>query len=57
MGCGCRKNRSSDQRTVSSSPSLRYQVWRNGVFTGRSFTSLTQAQKFAAKVGGEVVAT
>jgi hypothetical protein len=57
MSCGCRKNKSNDSRSTSSTPSLRYQVWRNGVFTGRSFTSLSQAQKFAAKVGGEVVAT
>lgn len=53
MGCGCRKNRSSDSRT-STAPVGQYEVWRNGSFTGRSFSSLAQAQDYANRIGGEV---
>ena len=55
MGCGCRSKKANDSRAVAAASSLRYQVFRNGVYTGRSFTSLVQATKFAKKVGGEVV--
>lgn len=53
MGCGCRKNRSNDART-SSVNAGKYQVWRAGSFTGRSFTSIVSAQAYASRVGGEV---
>lgn len=53
MGCGCRKNKTGDTR-VSSSLIGNYQVWRNGSYTGRSFTSLAQAQTYATRIGGEV---
>ena len=53
MGCGCRKNKTTDTR--SSELILGdYQVWRNGSYTGRSFTSLAQAQSYADRIGGEV---
>lgn len=31
-----------------------YLVYRNGTYTGRSFTSLVNAEAYAARVGGEV---
>lgn len=49
MGCGCRKN-----KTTADSLAGNYQVWRNGTFTGRSFSSLGQAQTYASRIGGEV---
>lgn len=55
MGCGCRSKKANDSRAITAASSLRYQVFRNGVYTGRSFTSLVAATKFAKKVGGEVV--
>lgn len=53
MGCGCRKNKTNDTRTGDSLLG-QYQVWRNGSYTGRSFTSLAQAQTYAERIGGEV---
>jgi len=55
LGCNCRKKKSNDSRAVSAASSLTYQVWRNGTYTGRSFTSLVQATRYAKKVQGEVV--
>lgn len=52
MGCGCRKGANGDARNGGGSG--KYQVWRNGSFTGRSFTSLVSAQTYASRVGGEV---
>jgi hypothetical protein len=48
MGCGCRKKSSNDSLLG------QYQVWRNGAYTGRSFSSLAQAQNYAERIGGEV---
>lgn len=53
MGCGCRKNKTNDTRTVESLVGT-YQVWRNNAYTGRSFSSLAQAQTYATRIGGEV---
>lgn len=53
MGCGCRKNRASVPTTLSS-PSTGYQVLKNGVPTGRHFTSLVAAQNYAQRIDGEV---
>lgn len=56
MACGCRKGRSNDSRTAGSSLRIGpYEVWRNGAFTGRSFASLSSAQTYATRIGGEVV--
>lgn len=55
MGCGCRKRKNNDSRAVSAASSLQYEVWRNGTYTGRSFTSLVSATRYAKKVDGEVV--
>ena len=49
MACGCRKNKSNDQRVTKS-----YQVWLNDVYAGRTFTSFMQAKSYANKIGGEV---
>lgn len=54
MGCGCRKNRSTDSRTSRSSTSTIYEVFVNGESTGRKFSSLVGAQSYAAKVNGEI---
>lgn len=54
MGCGCRKNRSTVQTTLTSSNPTGYQVYRNGTYTGRQFTSLIAAQSFASRIDGEV---
>ena len=54
MGCGCRKNRGNDSRRATT-PVGTYQVWRNGTYTGRAFTSLVSAETYAASIGGEVV--
>jgi hypothetical protein len=56
MGCGCRKNRNNDSRViaVNSASAMTYQVWRNGSYTGRSFTSLVSAQNYANRINGEV---
>jgi hypothetical protein len=59
MGCGCRKNKStSDSRVIAadSASRLTYEVWRQGSYTGRSFTSLVTATAYARRVGGEVIA-
>lgn len=53
MGCGCRKNKPTDARKVPESVG-DYQVWRNNSYTGRTFTSLAQAQTYANRIGGEV---
>jgi hypothetical protein len=53
MGCGCRKNKSNDTRNNTLSLG-DYEVWRNGSYTGRTFTSLAQAQTYAERIGGEV---
>lgn len=55
MGCGCRKRKNNDSRAVSAASSLQYEVWRNGTYTGRSFTSLVSATRYAKKVDGDVV--
>jgi len=52
MGCGCRKKSGTDARTSTSAG--KYQVWRSGSFTGRTFTSLVSAQAYADRIGGEV---
>jgi hypothetical protein len=54
MGCGCRKKKSNDSRTATDTNVGSYQVWLNGTFTGRSFASLSQAQTYADRLGGEV---
>jgi hypothetical protein len=54
MACGCRGKKSNDSRAVSAASSVRYEVWLEGVYAGRTFTSLMQAQKYANKIGGEV---
>jgi hypothetical protein len=53
MGCGCRKNKASVAATLSS-PSTGYLVLKNGVSTGRHFTSLVSAQNYAQRIDGEV---
>lgn len=56
MGCGCRKRNPQDARVIGATAGARltYEVWVNEEFSGRSFTSLISAQRFAAKVNGEV---
>ena len=54
MGCGCRKNKANDTRTAEPFNTGAYMVYRNGAYTGRSFTSLAQAQTYADRIGGEV---
>lgn len=54
MGCGCRKNKKTNDARTTDSFIGTYQVWRNGSYTGRSFTSLAQAQSYALRIGGEV---
>lgn len=44
MACGCRKKASVGQ----------YRVFLNGNFTGRAFASLSDAQAYANRIGGEV---
>lgn len=59
MGCGCRKNKTNNDSRVLAADSasrLTYEVWRNGSYTGRAFTSLVTANAYANRVGGEVVA-
>jgi hypothetical protein len=53
MGCGCRKNRTVTTN-INSTMSGGYEVYRNGVPTGRKFTSLISAQTYAARIGGTV---
>lgn len=58
MGCGCRKNKSNDSRSSSGDLTLgKYQVWKSGSYTGRSFSSQLSAQNYAARIGGEVRAS
>ena len=59
MGCGCRKRTPSDARVVGATAGARltYEVWANDAYTGRSFTSLISAQRYALKVNGEVRAS
>lgn len=54
MGCGCRKNRSNDQRTARIEGSGRYEIWVGGTYSGRRYTSLVRAQEVADRLGGEV---
>lgn len=54
MGCGCRKNRSTVTTTMTTSNPTGYQVYRNGTYTGRQFSSLAAAQSFAQRIDGEV---
>ena len=56
MGCGCRKNKTNDTRTALDAATRTYhEVWLNGTYTGRRFTSLIQATSYATRVGGTVV--
>lgn len=55
MACGCRKRGGNDARSSSTLVIGPYQVWKNGVFTGRTFASQAQAQTYATRIGGEVV--
>ena len=55
MGCGCRKNRSAVPTTLRSN-ATGYQVFKNGVYTGRQFSSLSSAQSYASRIGGTVEA-
>lgn len=60
MGCGCRKNKktTSDARMIAadSASRLTYEVWRDGSYTGRAFTSLVTATAYARRINGEVIA-
>lgn len=51
-GCGCGKKRQAPTSTARGG--VQYLVYRNGTYTGRSFTSLVNAEAYAARVGGEV---
>lgn len=55
MGCGCRKNRATVQTTLTQN-ATGYQVFKNDIYTGRSFSSLASAQSYAARIGGTVQA-
>jgi hypothetical protein len=56
--CGCRKNKTSDTRAaLDAATRTYYEVWLNGTFTGRRYTSLVQATTYANKIGGNVVTT
>lgn len=52
MGCGCRKNKTVT--TTLATNATGYQVFKNGVYTGRQFTSLIAAQTYASRIDGEV---
>ena len=52
MSCGCGKKRQAPTSTARGG--VQYLVYRNGTYTGRSFTSLVNAEAYAARVGGEV---
>jgi hypothetical protein len=55
MGCGCRKNSTSQTRAaVDAGSRVMYEVFLNDTSTGRKFNSLITAQSYAKKVGGEV---
>lgn len=45
----------SPDRALTASTRARYTVYREGQSTGRSFTSLPAAQRYARSVGGNVV--
>jgi hypothetical protein len=49
MGCGCGKNRKAQGIGL-----MPFEVWKDGVFTGRAFTSLVNARTYAERVSGEV---
>ncbi len=53
MGCGCRKKTTNVQTTITGNPT-GYQVFKNGTYTGRQFTSLISAQTYASRIDGEV---
>lgn len=59
MGCGCRKRPGGEARVTGASDLTlgKYQVWRNGTYTGRSFASLAHAQTYASRIGGEIRAS
>jgi hypothetical protein len=54
MACGCRKKNNGETRAAPAVPSGGYQVWLNDNYTGRTFMSLSTAQTYAKRVGGEV---
>lgn len=44
----------SPERALASATSVIHQVLKDGLFTGRRFTSLPAAQRYADAIGGEV---
>jgi hypothetical protein len=61
MACGCNKGRATlngdTQTALTASTAVYYEVYRQDVFTGRRFTSLLSAQRYADSIGGTVLAT
>jgi hypothetical protein len=52
VGCNC--GRKKAPTPSGSRQGVQYLVFRNNTYTGRSFTSLVNAEAYAARVGGEV---
>lgn len=43
-----------EHRAVQAGSAVYHEVWVNGTFTNRRFTSLVAAQRYADALGGEV---
>lgn len=66
MGCGCGKRSTTRQATprpaspspttapVDAAAQVFHEVYKNGRFTGRRFSSIMAAQRYADRIGGEV---
>lgn len=51
MGCNCGKRKNLTSATGLNG---QYAVYRGDTYTGRSFTSLVNAEAYATRIGGEV---
>lgn len=59
MACRCRKGNTSPAsvQALQAGSQVYHEVWLNGSFTGKRFTSLIMAQHYATTINGEVRAS
>jgi hypothetical protein len=58
MACRCRKNATPPAvQALQAGAQVYHEVWLDGAFTGKRFTSIIMAQAYAAEIDGEVRAS
>ena len=44
----------SPQTARQAASQIYHEVWKDGIATGRKFTSLASAQRYSSAIGGEI---